>query len=128
MQPLPVPDRTLPFRARFHFQPKGADIVFDFDDGARTVQLPELRARLMAVLLDPPRGYSRDDYLPDAVVMPLIWPGQRAKHHRDLNVLIYRVRKDLRRAGIDPTALIDRPLQGRGVRICLQPGARVDIC
>ena len=74
----------------------------------RSILLPEMRARLIATLLKPPGEYQAGEDIPDEVLIPSIWPGQKIRNRTDLNQLIHRTRKDLVKAGVDPHAVLER--------------------
>ena len=114
-------------QVRFDFIPAGGEIElrFDDEDGVRTVVLAELRARLLAALLSPPRGYKAGDLIPDEVLIPAIWSGSVDRTRTDLNVLIYRTRKALVRAGLNPERVLERARTGGGTRFLLAPGATI---
>ena len=114
-------------RAHFVFRPNGAILSVDFGEGAVLAELPELRARLVAVLLQPPRGYVAGDFLPDEALLRAIWPGAVQRDRVDLNVVIHRTRKDLVRAGLNPALVLERPRQGGAARFVLAPGATVHV-
>lgn len=114
-------------RAHFTFRPAGGVLSVDFGEGALTVELAELRARLVAALLQPPRGYTAGEHIPDDALIRAIWPGTSGRDRVDLNVLIHRTRKDLVRAGINPARLIERPRQGGSTRFRVAPGAEVGV-
>lgn len=114
-------------RALFAFRPAGGVLTVDFGDGPTSVELAELRARLVAALLQPPRNYAPGEHIPDEVLIKAIWPGTSGRDRVDLNVLIHRTRKDLVRVGINPARLIERPRQGGSTRICLAPEAEVNV-
>lgn len=103
--------------ARFSYLPSGGDLSLEYGDRAYACRLPELRARLVALLLQPPAGYAVGQFLPDDVILPRIWPNQPERTHMDMNTLVHRLRKDLLRVGIDPTALVERARTGGATRL-----------
>ena len=97
-----------------------------FADGAtHTVDLAELRANLVAALLTPPRPYKAGELIPDDVLAPAIWPGQQERGRTDLNLLLHRTRKNLLRAGINPSVVLARAKKGGATCFRLSPGAHV---
>jgi pSer/pThr/pTyr-binding forkhead associated (FHA) protein len=117
-----------PVQATFEFLPNGGRLHLTFADGDRmSVQLPELRARLIATLMSPSGGYEAGEYIPDDVLLSSIWPGNAGRGRTDLNVLIHRTRKSLMKAGINPTAVLARARQGRATCLQLAPGAKVEV-
>ncbi len=117
-----------PLAARFRFLPTGGVLQLSFaGDRHFEVDMPELRARLIATLLSPPHGYELGDFVPDEVLLPKIWPGQSERGRLDLNTLVHRARKDLLRAGVDPGSLLERARRGGGVALRLARGASVQV-
>lgn len=114
-------------RAVFEFLPNGGQLTLTFRDGPApfAVVLPELRARLMATLLQPPGGYTAGDLVPDDVLIPSVWPGQPHRDRTDMNVLIYRTRKSLLKAGLNPDRVLARARAGGSTRFRLAAGADV---
>ena len=116
----------LPTKARFEFLPNGGRLEVGFADGAtHTVELAELRANLVAALLTPPRPYEAGELIPDEVLAPAIWPGQQERGRTDLNLLLHRTRKNLLRAGINPSVVLARAKKGGATCFRLAPGAHV---
>ncbi len=117
-----------PVEVTFEFLPNGGRLHLAFADGDRmSVQLPELRARLIATLLGPSGGYDPGEFVPDDVLLTSIWPGNASRGRTDLNVLIHRTRKSLMKAGINPSAVLARARQGRATAFQLAPGAKVEV-
>lgn len=116
-----------PQRVHFAFQPSGGRLLLDHGQGPREVLLPELRARLIVALLQPPGGYSAGELVPDEVLIPAVWSGQASRSRTDVNVLIYRTRKHLLRAGVNPDRVLARARTGGATRFLLAPGADVRI-
>lgn len=113
----------------FTFMPNGGRVSISYGAGDPpvVVQLSELRARLVAVLLAPPGGYEAGDDVPDEVLVKSIWPGQPGRGRVDLNVLLHRTRKDLLKAGLNPTRVLERARKGGSARFRLGRGARVTV-
>ncbi len=106
--------------------PRGGRITFRGGDGDRTVYLPGRRYQLLAALLAPPAPHTAGDYVPDAVVVPLVWDDtDEVGGRQDINVLLTRCRQDLVAAGIAATRLIERAPGGRATRVVLAAGAVV---
>jgi len=95
---------------RFTFLVEGGRLDFRLNPNTamRSILLPEMRARLIATLLKPPGEYQAGEDIPDEVLIPSIWPGQKIRNRTDLNQLIHRTRKDLVKAGVDPHAVLER--------------------
>jgi hypothetical protein len=124
-----VQDRGGARRVYFSFLPAGGqlELLFPGESERRVVVLAELRARLLAALLSPPKGYEPGDLLPDELLIPAIWSGSADRTRTDLNVLIYRTRKALLKAGLNPERVIERARTGGSTRFLLGRGATVHI-
>jgi len=114
-----------PTRVHLAFQPNGGVVEFQFGALSYGLTLAELRFRLLVALLDPPGDYVAGDLVPDDLLLPLVWPRQPEKTHRDLNLLVHRLRKDLVKAGVDGTSLLTRPRLGGGLCFMIEEGATV---
>jgi hypothetical protein len=115
--------------ARLEFMPNGGRLELHFEEGSgpRVVELPELRARLIAVLLASGGGFAPGDDVPDEVVLAGVWPRTNARDRGDLNQLVHRTRRDLLGAGINPERVLYRPRRGGSLRLLLAPGAVVRV-
>ena len=116
-----------PDDVHFRFLPNGGmvDLRWSTPGWSVSVQLPELRARLVAALLRPPSPYRIGDFIPDEVLIRAIWSAQANKGRTDLNLLLHRTRQLLLQAGVNPVGLLVRPPQGGSVCFRLASGARV---
>lgn len=117
-----------PPRARkvhFRFLPVGGQLSLRFEHGSYTVELSELRARLVVALLQPRGEYDPGDYVPDEVVIPSVWPGEPTRGRLDMNTLVHRLRRSLLSRGIDPQTVVTRARSGGSTRFCLWPEAEV---
>lgn len=116
---------VLPIHVSFEFLPQGGSLVLRFPQGpAVRVELAELRARLVAALLQPRAPWKVGEYLPDDVLIPAIWAGA-GRDRADLNLLIHRTRKDLLSAGLNPAVLLARAKKGRATCFQIAAGAEV---
>lgn len=114
---------VLPIEVRFEFRPTGGLLELSFaDQRTASVELPELRARLVAVLLGSPGEFVEDDEL-----LRRIWPGRSDRGRTDLNTLVHRARKDLLRSGVNPGPLLVRARGGGGAAFHVSRGAKVEI-
>lgn len=104
-------------KIEFRYMPTGGELTVDYTCEVVTCQLSELRCRLTVALIQPPEPYTAGEFVPDEVILPLVWPRQPERSHYDLNTLVHRLRKDLLRAGLDPTQLIERARGGGGARV-----------
>jgi len=93
----------------------------------RELLLPELRGRLMATLMSPPGDYTAGEPIPDDILIPRIWPGERHRDRSDLNQLIHRTRKSLLKAGCNPSGLLERVGRSGTTRIKVSTGTRVEV-
>jgi hypothetical protein len=113
----------LPLRVAFAFTPTGGVLTLSFARGApRAVDLPELRARLVAALLAAPGEEVEDEDL-----LAAVWPGSPHRGRLDLNQLVHRARRDLLAAGVDPTDLLVRVRRGGAACFRVAPGASVTV-
>lgn len=119
---------SLPVCAHFAFLPAGGRLELTFVDGSQVaLELSELRARLVALLLEPPGAHTAGELVPDEVLLPGIWPGEAHRSRLDLNTLVHRTRKDLLGAGLNPAPLLVRPRAGRATALRLARGAEVSV-
>jgi len=119
---------VLPVRAHFSFLPTGGLLQLGFADGTSAeIELPELRARLVAALLSPPGDYEGGELVPDELLLSAIWPGANNRDRTDLNTLVHRTRKELLRAGVNPTNILVRARGGGATRFRVIEGAQVAV-
>ena len=111
---------------RLVFLPRGARLYLTDRHSERAVYLPERRADLVSLLLQPPSDYQPGDLIPDELLLQRIWPRQ-TKVVNDVHVLVHRVRKSLVAAGIDGPSLIERDAEGGGTRFAVAPGAMITV-
>jgi pSer/pThr/pTyr-binding forkhead associated (FHA) protein len=118
----------MPVSVRLEILPNGGRLFLTFA-GKSPVCLPlsEQRADLLALLLKPPADIDPGEFVPDELVLPKVWPGNQGKDRTDLNVLLYRVRSDLLRAGINPFRVLERLKGGGATRFRLAPNAVVEV-
>jgi hypothetical protein len=111
----------------FRFLPEGGELALDFGAREVSLQLSELRGRLIAVLLSPGGEYAAGEYIPDEVLIAGVWPRQVGKGRGDVNLLVYRVRLDLVKAGVNPHRVLERLKRGQATRFCLPEGCALEI-
>ncbi len=122
-EPGPQPPRA----ARLRFEPVGGVLELQLHGRRAEVSLSELRANLVAALLAPPEGYLPGEFVPDELLLPMLWPREPGRDRTDINQLVHRVRRSLLAAGVHPGAVIERARAGNGTRMVLAPGAAVDV-
>jgi hypothetical protein len=122
----PDDDGAVPERVRLEFLPRGCRLRMHAGGAERSVYLPGQRSELMAILLKPPAPYEVGQTLEDDFLITRLWPKQ-TRSRLDLNTLIYRLRKDLVRAGIDASGFVVRAEGGGGTRVGLASGAQIEI-
>ncbi len=89
------------------------------------VVLAKRRFALVRALLCPQKPAMPGDFIGVETLCRVIWPDDPGKDESDFNVLLYRVRRDLLRAGIDASELVER---GRCAGVLRSPiAARADI-
>lgn len=119
------PRPVLPTHVTFEFLPQGGNLLLRFAQSPLVrIELAELRARLIAALLQPRPPWRVGDYLPDEVLIPAIWAGAE-RDRADLNLLIHRTRKDLLNAGLNPSVVLSRAKKGRATCFQIAAGAEV---
>lgn len=122
----PMPEDEPARAAYFEFMPVGGRLTLTFADRPVSVELSELHARLVAVLLSPPEGHTPGEFIPDEVILGKIWPRQ-AKQRTDLNTLVHRLRRSLLRHRLHPAAVLERAAQGGALRLRLAKSADVRV-
>ncbi|MCP4804188.1 MAG: FHA domain-containing protein [Proteobacteria bacterium] len=111
----------LPIQVAFSFLPTGARLELGFARQTPvSVELPELRARLVALLLRTP-----GEFVDDETLLRGIWPGQADRGRTDINTLVHRCRKDLVRGGVNPGPILVRARGGGGAAFHVARGAVV---
>jgi hypothetical protein len=116
----------LPSRVELEFLPRGGRLRVHAASEEYGVYLPGQRCDLMALLLQPPEPHQPGDLLDDDLVIARVWPSQ-SRTRVDLNTLIYRLRRDLVRAGIDATTFIVRAPGGGGTKLGLSDGVAIRV-
>ncbi len=94
---------------------------------ATEVFLAERRFALLRALFAPAKPAVAGDLIGVDDLCERIWPDDPSKDESDFNVLLYRVRRDLLRAGIDASEVIERARGAGMVRAPLGESARVVI-
>jgi len=92
---------------RIHAMRRGGQVTIVSSAGEHSVTLAKRRFLLVAALLAPPAPYQAGDYVPDYILVPLVWTKDEVVGRENINVLLHRVRHDLAAAG--------RPIQARHV-------------
>ena len=101
--------------------PTGGMVTVTTTRGEHHALLAERRFALLMTLLRPPSPYAVGQYVADDVLFAAVWPRNDAAGRTDLNQLVKRLRADLRAAGLDGNALIERAAKGGATRIALPP-------
>jgi hypothetical protein len=123
-----VLDAASPYPRRVLLEPlpRGGRVTFTFADGEHAVYLPGRRFRLVSALVDPPPPHVAGEFVPDHVIVPVVWNDDDLVGGRqEINVLLTRCRQDLVAAGIAATKLLERAPGGRATRIALAAGAEI---
>lgn len=107
--------------------PTGGMVTVTTTRGEHRALLAERRFALLMTLLRPPEPYAVGEYVADDVLFAAVWPRNDGAGRTDLNQLVKRLRADLRAAGLDGTALIERAAKGGATRIALPPGVAVTV-
>jgi len=119
-----APTQFNPSRVELQFLPRGGRLTVKHGPHTLPVYLPDRRCDLVACLLQPPPPFLPGEILPDELLLERIWPNQ-TQGRVELNTLVYRVRKDLIKAGIDGAVLLERV--AGGVRFRLAANASVSV-
>lgn len=106
------------------FLPTGARLELTLGDRVVVLELSELRARLIAILIAPPLDYVAGEPIPDEVALPRVWPRRPGRSNHNLNGLVHRIRADLLEAGA-PANLVERVAGGGATRFRLADDAPV---
>lgn len=109
---------------QLEFLPRGGRATVSMGGALSSIYLAGLRCDLLASLIRPPSTGVAGELVDDERLIAAIWPG-KAMGRADLNTLVYRLRRDLLRGGVDGFGLVER--EAGGVRLRLAAGARVDI-
>jgi len=117
----------LPTAVRLTFLPEGARLQLTFRDRDITLDLADRRSRLLAAILKPATGYLPGDFVPDDQLISQIWPRQKEKGRTDVNLLLYRVRKQMVKGGVSGHRILERSRLGNATRFVLSPGATVEV-
>ena len=117
----------LPTVVSFSFLPKGGELKLHITGQVFTVQFSELRARLLAALLQPTQGFVAGDFIPDEQLINRIWPRQSNKDRVDLNTLIHRTRKTLEKECVSGSKFLQRSRGGHATRFLLAPNAQISV-
>lgn len=114
-----------PLRVKLEFLPNGGLLTVTLQR-EQTAWLADKRCDLVAALLRPGGEFSAGEFVPDDVLVRLVW-GTEAANRAQLNTLIHRARKSLTLAGLNGPALIQRAPGGGATRFPLAVGAEVAI-
>jgi len=107
--------------------PLGGRLSVLFAEGEASAWLAGRRSDLVAALLQPPCSLTPGDHVPDEVLCRMVWPGRDDVGEPQLNTLIKQLRRCLFDAGIDGFRLVEDAHIGGRPRICLAPGAKIDV-
>jgi hypothetical protein len=99
---------------------RGGQVTIVSAAGEQTITLAKRRFALVAALLAPPAPYRAGDFVPDYILVPLVWTQDEVVGRENINVLLHRVRHDLAAAGVATGALIERAPGGRATRLNLE--------
>jgi hypothetical protein len=114
-------------RLSFQYLPTGGRLTVDLTTQVIEVGLSELRCRLVVALMQPPDPYEPGEIVPDELILSMVWPRQPERSHYDINTLVHRLRKDMLKAGLDPTQLIERARGGGGARLRITEECVVEV-
>ncbi|MBP6840914.1 MAG: FHA domain-containing protein [Kofleriaceae bacterium] len=116
-QPEPTRREAGPVTAlHLDMRPTGGDLTVHTAAGPQRVVLAERRFALAFVLLRPPAPYQPGEFIPDEVVVSAVWPRGSSADRGDLNQLVFRLRADLKAAGLLGLDLVERYAKGGATR------------
>jgi hypothetical protein len=81
--------------------PQGGTLTLQTIGTTYRVALAERRFSLACVLLQPPAPFKPGDYIPDELVVAMVWPRTETANRGDLNQLVARLRQDVPMSGSD---------------------------
>lgn len=123
-----IAESLLPIKVTLTFKLSGGELQLEFiQDQTVVVELTEMRASLIAILLSPPGDYKPGELVPDDILASAIWPRQPGKGRTDINLLIHRVRKNLLKSGLNAYRILERARTGNATRFALAPQATVQL-
>lgn len=114
-----------PSRVKLEFLPNGGLLTVRLEREL-TAWLADKRCDLVAALLRPGGEFRPGEFVPDDVVVRLVW-GTESANRAQLNTLIHRARKSLTLASLNGPAFIQRAPGGGATRFSLATGAEVTI-
>ncbi len=114
-----------PRRVKLEFLPNGGLLTVQLDRDL-TAWLADKRCDLVAALLRPGGEFKPGEFVPDDVLVRLVW-GTESANRAQLNTLIHRARKSLTQASLNGPAFIQRAPGGGATRFSLATGADVTI-
>lgn len=110
-------------RITLEMLPTGGQLTIETSATRSSLLLAERRYALAATLLAPPDPYRPGELIPDDVVLAAVWPRSETADRGDLNQLAFRLRADLRSAGLT-RALVERFAKGGATRF-ITDGAEI---
>jgi hypothetical protein len=96
--------------------PTGGIITITTTHGEHRALLAERRFALACALLAPPAPYTPGEFVPDETIIERVWPPGSSADRGDLNQLVFRLRADLKAAGLAGLELIERYAKGGAAR------------
>jgi hypothetical protein len=119
-----MPANSAPTEIVATYLPRGGELALRFGDAWRRVELPELRLRFFALLVAPPNQGVAGDWVSDETLLRGVWPRQ-SRSNLDLNVLAYRIRKNLLKCDVNPDCVFERGVGRVRLRLSPQGSARL---
>lgn len=105
--------------------PSGGTLRLETSGGSHLVVLSERRFALAMVLLAPPEPHRAGEFIPDETVVSAVWPRSGSADRGDLNQLVFRLRADLKNAGLAGAELVERSIKGGATRFVIDAATKV---
>jgi hypothetical protein len=96
--------------------PTGGIVTITTTHGEHRALLAERRFALACALLAPPAPYTPGEFVPDEIIIERVWAPGSSADRGDLNQLVFRLRADLKAAGLAGLELIERYAKGGAAR------------
>lgn len=105
----------------------GGVITVTTTHGEHRALLAERRFALACALLAPPPPYIPGEFIPDEIVIERVWPRNSSADRGDLNQLVFRLRSDLKAAGLSRFELIERFAKGGAARFLVDASVSITV-
>ncbi|HVK88128.1 MAG TPA: FHA domain-containing protein [Kofleriaceae bacterium] len=107
--------------------PTGGVVTITTTHGEHRALLAERRFALACALLAPPAPYSPGQFVPDEIIIERVWPRNSSADRGDLNQLVFRLRADLKAAGLAGIELVERYSKGGAARAVVEATTSIQV-